>query len=88
MNGVTTIGIQSFHDALATVGVRVWLQGGALLGLVRNGKPIGWDTDVDFGVFDDDWNSIGVRALEDAGFRFTQYHVDNFGHYQSVCATA
>jgi hypothetical protein len=84
LSAVTTIGIQSFHDALATVGVRVWLQGGALLGLVRDGKPIGWDTDVDFGVFDDDWNSIGVRALEDAGFRFTQYHVDDFGHYQSV----
>lgn len=30
-----------------------WLDSGSLLGIMRNGKPIAWDSDIDFGIWDD-----------------------------------
>jgi hypothetical protein len=75
--------IQAFHDALASVGIRAWLQGGALLGLMRDGDLIAWDKDVDFGVMHDDWHSDGAVALEHAGFAFSREFSEPGGHYQS-----
>jgi hypothetical protein len=83
MAAVSVAGIQAFSDALVGVGISAWLQGGALLGLVRDGAPIGWDKDVDFGVFDADWRGEGRVALERAGFAFNRDFTDGKGHYQS-----
>jgi hypothetical protein len=75
-------GIQTFTDALDAVGVKAWLQGGALLGMMRDGAPIGWDNDVDFGIMDGDWSAEAANALTAAGFEFER----DFSHgryYQS-----
>ena len=77
------VGIQAFHDALASVGIRAWLQGGALLGLMRDGDLIAWDKDVDFGVMHTDWHSGGAVALERAGFALSREFSEPGGHYQS-----
>lgn len=39
---------------LTDQGVRFWLEGGSLLGAVRNGDIIPWDYDVDIGIYQDD----------------------------------
>jgi hypothetical protein len=83
MAAVNTAGIHAFHKAMATAGIPVFLQGGALLGMVRDGAPIGWDKDVDFGVFDADWSRYGAKELMEAGFSFSRDFKDDKGHYQS-----
>lgn len=39
---------------LSDQGVRFWLEGGSLLGAIRNGDIIPWDYDVDIGIYRDD----------------------------------
>jgi hypothetical protein len=63
-------GILALTDALDAVGVKTWLQGGALLGLMRSGALILWDNDVDFGVFAEDWSPAATDAMLAAGFTF------------------
>jgi hypothetical protein len=75
--------VQDVADALASVGIPAWVMGGALLGLMRDGKLIEWDKDIDFGVMHKDWKPAGRRALQAAGFAFNRSFTDDLGHYQS-----
>jgi LicD family len=50
-------------DLLARHGIAHWLDWGALLGVVREGRLIPWDADVDFGILQRDEEA--VLALED-----------------------
>jgi phosphorylcholine metabolism protein LicD len=58
-----------------------WLEFGTLLGVVRDGKLISHDTDIDFGVFLGDRSKDIQRAFEKAGFRLVhRLEIDN-GNY-------
>lgn len=58
-------------DVLDKVGVTIWLDSGALLGAVRNGKMIGWDTDIDLGAWYDNINKIvsAFPLFKERGFQ-------------------
>jgi hypothetical protein len=43
--------LREIKDILDKNGVEFWLDSGALLGAVRNGKIIEWDTDIDLGTW-------------------------------------
>ena len=45
-------------DIFDAYGVIFWLDWGTLLGAIREGKIIEWDTDLDIGVFADDFKKI------------------------------
>ncbi len=51
--------VQAFDNA----GVRLWMDQGSLLGLVRDGKWIPWDPDIDLGVWRDDLAGKEWRIL-------------------------
>jgi len=52
------------HDLLERHGIHHWLDAGALLGAVRDGRMIPWDTDVDFGAVLADRPRIAALADE------------------------
>jgi len=54
--------------ALTNAGVFHWLEFGTLLGVIRDGKLIAHDTDLDFGVWLEDSNDAIPNAMEAAGF--------------------
>jgi len=65
------VALQNTRDllkALASVGVKAWVQDGTLLGLVRDGRVIPWDHDTDTGCFAEDWTQAAHDALVAAGF--------------------
>ena len=47
---------------LESYNIRYWLEGGSLLGAVRNGDIIPWDSDVDIGVHEDDLSKLKIFA--------------------------
>lgn len=61
--------IRHVVDALATEGVTCWLDAGACLRAVRNGLP--WSTDVDLGLWHDDYEAAlrAVTRLRSEGFQ-------------------
>lgn len=66
-----------FVDVAESVNMRYWLEFGALLGAVRNGKIIPWDWDIDIGVMKEDMDTDKTRnLLADQGF---------FSVYKGAC---
>ncbi len=55
-------------DVLKSIGVFHWLEFGTLLGVIRDGKLIAHDTDIDFGVFLEDQSPRIAAAFAEAGF--------------------
>lgn len=47
-------------DLLEKFSVRYWLEGGSLLGAVRNGQIIEWDYDIDIGVYREDCAKLPI----------------------------
>lgn len=45
------------------MGIRVWLDQGTLLGIVREGKLISWDNDVDISSWSDDWSKENEKVF-------------------------
>lgn len=62
------------RDALTAVNVRYFLMDGTLLGLVRDGRFIDWDTDIDIGVLPEDFSvlSFGLYTslMRRSGFTY------------------
>lgn len=61
--------LRQVTETLAAEGVRCWLDAGACLRAVRNGVP--WSTDVDLGMWRDDYDAVlrAVERLRAAGFQ-------------------
>lgn len=57
------------HTALSEINLFYWFEFGTLLGVVRDGKLIEHDTDIDIGVFLDDYSIEIERTLIKHGFR-------------------
>ena len=63
--------------------VQYWMDHGTLLGLVRNGKPIENDTDIDISMWAENEDILRekvIPAMKDIGYsvRFNSYHGMNF----------
>ncbi len=55
---------------LDKAGVFHWLEFGTLLGIVRDGKLIKHDIDIDLGVFIEDFSDDIISSFEEAGFTY------------------
>ncbi|MFW5993351.1 MAG: LicD family protein, partial [Desulfohalobiaceae bacterium] len=53
-------GILAAHQILDASGVQYWLDSGSLLGLIREGQEIAWDSDIDLGI----WESQVPKAFK------------------------
>lgn len=73
--------LQKAHMVLNDLGVMHWLEFGTLLGVVREGKLIDHDTDIDFGIFIEDYSENISNALVKAGFKRTHRIELNQGKY-------
>ena len=62
-------GLLSLADVLDTLGVKYWLDSGLLLGCVREGGEIAWDSDIDLGMWADDTEKVlrSMPALRNSG---------------------
>lgn len=67
--------------ALDEIGVLFWLDYGTLLGVYRDGKLISYDTDVDVGVFLNDYSPKIIEAMEGEGFSYERKIVVDEGKY-------
>lgn len=65
-------------DLLRSHGIVHWLDYGSLLGALRDGQLIAWDSDVDFGCFRSDYDRIAALAGE----------VAEAGHWMDLTDTA
>jgi hypothetical protein len=76
-------GLVRLHDLLAECGFdgHYWMIMGLLLGCVRDGAPITWDRDADFGFLDSDLPQFleAVRHLRAHGFQLRRPQVNNDG---------
>lgn len=62
--------LKEIKEVFDKLGIRYWLDWGTLLGAVRDGKIIEWDTDIDLGTMSSNWNKIvsAIPELEKRGF--------------------
>ena len=76
-------GLMQLHDLLADTEFhgRYWMIMGLLLGCVRDGGPIPWDRDSDFGFMDEDLPKfeLAVEKLRQNGFELRPPQVNNDG---------
>jgi hypothetical protein len=76
-------GLIKLHDVLAETSFagRYWMIMGLLLGCMRDGGPIRWDRDADFGFMDEDLPHFLTAAgkLSDHGFAMRRSQVNNDG---------
>lgn len=62
--------IRDLCRALDSAGVPFFFAAGTALGLVRQGRPLGADNDLDVGIFDDDWDRDALIEVFTADPRF------------------
>ncbi len=76
-------GLTRLHDLLAGTDFhgRYWMIMSLLLGCVRDGGPIAWDRDSDFGFMDQDLPKFeaAARRLREHGFELRPPQVNNDG---------
>jgi hypothetical protein len=76
-------GLMRLHDLLADTEFhgRYWMIMGLLLGCLRDGRPIAWDRDSDFGFMDEDLPKFEAasKKLRDQGFELRPPQVNNDG---------
>ncbi|WP_062263172.1 LicD family protein [Endozoicomonas arenosclerae] len=68
--------IINFQKAIPE-GIRIWPAFGTLLGLYRNGSLIKHDLDIDFCMFDSDYNDAIRDNLESNGFKLVREIISN-----------
>jgi lipopolysaccharide cholinephosphotransferase len=75
--------LRGLKEVFDKFGVKYWLEHGTLLGAVRDGKVIEWDTDIDLGTIDDNWEKIisSIPELEEKGFRV---YLNDFRIYKNI----
>jgi hypothetical protein len=77
-------GMQRLHDVISQTALvdKIWINGGVLLGYVREGGFLSHDTDVDFSYWDHDSGCLegALPKLLEAGFRRYARWTNNEGH--------
>ncbi|TVQ96742.1 MAG: hypothetical protein EA398_15575 [Deltaproteobacteria bacterium] len=56
--------LRTVLDTVRGAGLDPWLDQGALLGIVRSGELIPWDTDIDLGAWESEWLPVRDRITE------------------------
>jgi hypothetical protein len=72
--------IEDLRDVLETAGVPFFFAAGTALGLVREGRPLDLDGDIDVGVFEKDWDHDRLQKLFDADARFCPDLLHPYSH--------
>lgn len=74
--------LREVKEIVDRCGIRYWLDYGSLLGAVRDGRIIEWDTDVDLGTTADSWEKLIsiIPELREKGFLLLH---DNFSIYDT-----
>lgn len=67
-NDIALRNVYDLLQVLDSLQITAWVQDGTLLGLVREGRTIGWDRDTDVGAYAAHWSNKAHLALEAAGF--------------------
>lgn len=70
--------LREVKEVLDKAGIRYWLDFGALLGAVRDGRIMEWDKDIDLGVTCDNWQKI-VSTIPEFVRRGFWVHHDSSG---------
>jgi hypothetical protein len=77
-------GMQRLHDVLAPTSLagKMWINGGVLLGYIREGGPLAHETDVDFSYWEADAGDVhaAMPRLLAAGFRRYARWTNNEAH--------
>lgn len=68
-------------DTLSSLGITYFLEGGTLLGLVRDGRLLPWDPDVDVSIMSEDLGRIDEisESLREKGWRISLRHYPEKG---------
>src|SRR5690554_5301972 len=53
-----SMGLRKVQELFADQGFDYWVDSGALLGLIRDGRELAWDGDIDLGVWDSDLGEV------------------------------
>ena len=76
-------GLIKLYDILAETSFagRYWMIMGLLLGCMRDGGPIHWDRDADFGFMEEDLTHFlgAAKTLRDHGFAMRRFQINNDG---------
>lgn len=61
---------------MESLGIEYWFATGTALGLAREGRPMRYDVDIDFEIWQKDYNRIPdiLKAFAEAGFNFKCFH--------------
>ena len=65
--------LRQVKEVLDKQGVEYWIDMGTLLGAVRDGKIIPWDTDIDLGIWDNDFDEVAKACMVLRGKGFKIY---------------
>ena len=71
--------IKDLNEAFEAAGIRWFLAAGTALGIIRDGRPLDHDSDIDVGVFEQDWDGSRIeQAFRDhPAFDFDLPHPGN-----------
>lgn len=71
--------IKDLQVVFEKAGVRWFLAAGTALGIIRDGRPLDHDSDIDVGVFEEDWDRERIRGafLDHPNFDFDIPHPGN-----------
>lgn len=72
--GAQFSGLHAMQALLAEWDFPYWLDSGSLLGVIRDGEEIAWDSDIDLGIWDDDVPRVlaALPLLSSRGYRVSR----------------
>lgn len=79
--------LKEIKEVFDKLGIIYWVDWGTLLGAVREGKMIEWDTDIDLGTMSSSWGKIvsAISELEKKGFNVCWEELKIYGNVVERC---